>query len=108
MISAIGNNNSGILNRAAAASDGTGSSTQTQTPAKAEDSLGQDAFLTLLVAELEHQDPLNPMDNNQFISQLATFHSLEKLTSIDDVLKKAFPGDSTTTTTSLANHTTGK
>jgi|WetSurMetagenome_2_1015567.scaffolds.fasta_scaffold757071_1 flagellar basal-body rod modification protein FlgD len=96
MISAMGNNNAGILNRAAAASNSTGSSSQTQqTTAKAEDSLGQDAFLTLLVAELEHQDPLNPMDNNQFISQLATFHSLEKLTSIDDILKKAFPKDTT-------------
>jgi flagellar basal-body rod modification protein FlgD len=45
-------------------------------------SLGQDAFLKLLVTQLQHQDPSNPMDNSQFIAQLATFSSLEKLTAI--------------------------
>jgi len=46
------------------------------------DTLGQDAFLKLLVTQLQHQDPSNPMDNSQFITQLATFSSLEKLTAI--------------------------
>lgn len=53
--------------------------------------LGENAFLKLLIAELEHQDPLNPMDNNQFITQMATFHSLEKLNSIEAILKRAYP-----------------
>jgi flagellar basal-body rod modification protein FlgD len=44
--------------------------------------LGQDAFLQLLVTQLQHQDPSNPMDNSEFIAQLATFSSLEKLTAI--------------------------
>jgi flagellar basal-body rod modification protein FlgD len=50
-------------------------------------SLGQDAFLKLLVTQLQHQDPTKPMDDTTFIAQLATFSSLEKLTSIDNSLK---------------------
>ena len=47
-------------------------------------SLGQDAFLQLLVTQLQHQDPSKPMDDSQFITQLAQFSSLEKLTQIAD------------------------
>jgi flagellar basal-body rod modification protein FlgD len=37
----------------------------------------RDSFLNLLVTQLRNQDPLDPVDNGQFISQLATFQSLE-------------------------------
>lgn len=46
-------------------------------------SLDQDAFLTILVAQLTHQDPLNPMEDTEMTSQLAEFSSLEQLTNIN-------------------------
>ena len=44
--------------------------------------LGQDAFLQLLVTQLQHQDPTKPQADAEFIAQLAQFSSLEKLTQI--------------------------
>lgn len=44
------------------------------------------AFLRLLVAQLQHQDPLNPLSNEQFMSEMTQLSSLEKLQSIDDTL----------------------
>ena len=50
------------------------------TPKRA--ALGQDAFLKLLVTQLQHQDPTKPQADAEFIAQLAQFSSLEKLTQI--------------------------
>jgi flagellar basal-body rod modification protein FlgD len=48
--------------------------------------LGEEDFLSLLVAQLEHQDPLDPQDNTEFIAQLAQFSSLEAQTATNDKL----------------------
>lgn len=44
---------------------------------KQEGSVDKSSFLTLLVTQLRNQDPLEPVENTEFISQLATFQSLE-------------------------------
>ncbi|OLN26270.1 Flagellar basal-body rod modification protein FlgD [Desulfovibrio sp. DV] len=46
-------------------------------------SLGMDAFLQLLVTQLQYQDPLDPMDDKEFVAELAQFSSLEQLTEIN-------------------------
>jgi flagellar basal-body rod modification protein FlgD len=52
------------------------------------DVTGKDQFLRLLATQLEHQDPLNPMDNTAFVAQLAQFSSLEQLIDIRNLLTK--------------------
>jgi flagellar basal-body rod modification protein FlgD len=42
------------------------------------DSLGKEAFLTMMVAQLKNQDPLNPLEGTDFTAQLAQFSSLEQ------------------------------
>jgi flagellar basal-body rod modification protein FlgD len=49
--------------------------------------MGKDDFLMLLVAQLRFQDPLNPMDNTEFVSQLAQFRALEGSANIEAAVK---------------------
>lgn len=46
--------------------------------------LGRDAFLTLLVLQLQNQDPLNPIENNELLAQLAQFTSLEQMRNLNE------------------------
>ena len=48
------------------------------------DSLGKEDFLTLLVAQLQNQDPMNPSDPTEFTAQLAQYSSLEQLMSVNE------------------------
>jgi flagellar basal-body rod modification protein FlgD len=46
------------------------------------DAVGRDAFLKLLVTQLQHQNPLEPQPDGEFLAQLAQFSSLESLQDI--------------------------
>lgn len=59
------------------------SSTTSNSTTGASSTMGKDAFLKLLVTQLSHQDPLNPMDDKDMTAQLAQFSSLEQLTNIN-------------------------
>jgi flagellar basal-body rod modification protein FlgD len=51
-------------------------------PAAPDNQLGEDTFLKLLVAQLKYQDPMNPTDSTQFLTQTAQFTELETLQKI--------------------------
>ena len=50
--------------------------------------MGKDEFLTLLIAQLSHQDPTNPMDNTEFVAQMAQFSSLEQMHNMSNGFEK--------------------
>ena len=68
-----GSSNASLLATAAKAPSGMG--------------LGKDAFMKLLLAQLKYQDPMQPKDDTQFITQLAQFNTLEQMSSINDAMQ---------------------
>ena len=57
-----------------------------QTQSKPKDDVSKEAFMQLLVSQIKNQNPLNPTDGVQFLSQLAQFSELEQLINIKDEL----------------------
>lgn len=68
---------------AAAAGAATSQTAQTAQPGGA---MGKDEFLKLLIAQMQNQDPMNPMQGDQMAAQLAQFSSLEQLQEINSTL----------------------
>ena len=51
-----------------------------------QNNMGKDQFLELLTTQLKNQNPLEPMDNKQFVSQMAQFSSLEQMNNMNSSL----------------------
>ncbi len=84
---------------------------------KKADSVDKEQFLNLLVAEMKYQDPLEPMDNTQYVSQLATFSELEQMQNVakstevsraTSMVGSLVAVESTNETTGVTSEVTGK
>jgi flagellar basal-body rod modification protein FlgD len=64
-------------------------STKAATKAASAKTLGKDDFLLLLTTQLKYQDPLKPMDNENFVAQLAQFSALEQMTNVSESQTKS-------------------
>ena len=65
--------------------------------------LGPDVFLRLLVTQLQSQDPTNPVQNEDFVAQLAQFTTLEQTTSTNKLLEQLIGQDTQRTQLDLVN-----
>jgi flagellar basal-body rod modification protein FlgD len=93
---------------AATNTTGTGSTDQTSTDASIDstDSLGNETtFLQLLVAQIQNQDPTQPMDSSTFLTQLAQFTQVEQLIGIRQDVQELDPA--TTSGTAATDSTSG-
>lgn len=54
----------------------------------AQTTLGQDDFLKILITQLQHQDPTSPMEDKDFIAQMAQFSSLEQIRNMSQNFQK--------------------
>jgi flagellar basal-body rod modification protein FlgD len=64
----------------------TNNTAEQQRVKKSNDELGKDEFLNLLITQLRYQDPMNPMEDKEFISQMAQFSSLEQMQNMSTAL----------------------
>jgi len=67
--------------------------------------LGKDDFLKLLVTQLQHQDPMNPTDSQDFMAQMAQFTSVEQLTNMAKSLDRMSVASQTAQSVALIGKT---
>jgi flagellar basal-body rod modification protein FlgD len=59
---------------------------------KAESALGEEDFLTLMMTQMKHQDPLSPMDTNQFMDQITQMNTVKQLMTANEKLDQMTVG----------------
>lgn len=83
-------------------SDGSALQAQNTTTYGGQD-MGKDAFMSLLTTQMQNQDPLDPMKNDEFVAQLATFSSLEQLMGMSGVMQSVAMGINSLNNASMAS-----
>src|SRR3954467_15577774 len=83
---------------------GAGTTPTTPQPKSAAPTLGKDDFLKLLVGQLQHQDPLAPSDDQQWIGQMAAFSQLEQVSNTAATKQKIVDTLNVNGTLSLIGH----
>ena len=73
----------------------THASAMDQTQNASPNQLNNNAFMTLLIAQLQSQDPFSPMDPMQFVTQLVQFNQLDELQQISQEISNLAPSGST-------------
>jgi flagellar basal-body rod modification protein FlgD len=104
-----------LTSNASTASGSTSSSSSSSSSPATDPLANESTFLTLLVSQLQNQDPLSPTDSNEFVSQLTSYSQLEQLIGIHQNTTALAGADSTTSTgattptggTSSTSSTTG-
>src|SRR5919199_6947383 len=83
----------------------TAPTTGTSSKNAANQALGKDDFLKLMVAQLKNQDPMNPADDKDNIAQMAQFSSLEQITNLANATQELADRLSLMQSVGLLGHT---
>jgi len=89
MVTSVNNSLTSPASTAAAQTSTSTSSASAVANAVTDNGLGEDAFLKILMAQIQNQDPLQPMDDTTFVTQLAQFSALEQQVSTNQLLQTA-------------------
>ncbi|MFD2925527.1 flagellar hook assembly protein FlgD [Halobacillus naozhouensis] len=71
-------------------------SNQQQTAGSGSNTLGKDAFLKILMAQIKNQSPMDPMKDKEFIAQMTQFSSLEQMTNLSQSMQEFMSSQSMT------------
>ena len=82
-----------------------GSPTVTNTASTESNTISQEEFLKVLLTNLQYQDPLKPLDNEQFLAQMAQFSSLEQTRQLNDKIDQLLTIQSSTQSIGLIGKT---
>ena len=80
-------------------------SAQNPTGYDAMSDLGMDEFLKMMIAELQNQDPLNPMDNTQMLEQISQIREITSNDQLTDTLEAVLLGQNMSTASSMIGRT---